>query len=609
MQAIRNNPSPDSLPAAGGNGVLFQSGTPIVAGVCYGRCMVLAGGQALQETGLVHAADPAAEERLFQQCLALVRESLRAGARQVSEFLTEADEGIFSLYESLLEDPTLQDRVRKYLKEGLAFPSALGMASRSFQEEFQQIQDDYLRERLLDVQDVLLRLLEASRNLAGHDAAEETDPGEEEAADGFMPLILVAQELYPSQFLAAPLKRVCGIVCETGGPTSHAAILAHALRIPMLVDVPGIQDHVTARDKLLVDSRAGLCYANPPAAVLRQYKLALNISRRSRQSPAAVQKPPLDDSPATLDGTVVNLRGNITLFSEIPALHSVGIREVGLYRTEFMFLIRNASPDEDTQYRVLKRLVDGAEGAPVAIRTLDIGGDKPLPYIHWGFEQNPSLGWRGLRFLLTNPDFFRTHLRAILRASAAPNVKLLFPMISDVDDIRQAKAMVREAMESLDRDGVPHGTPSVGMMLELPSAALDLERLLPEVDFVSLGTNDLVQYLFAVDRGNSRVKQWYQQCHPIVLRLLGRICRTVSEFPGKELEICGEAAGDPALLPALLGAGLRVFSMNPAAIPNIRDRVRKLRLEDCQDLFQQACQADTPGEVRRLLDDFAESVK
>lgn len=583
--------------------VLFKTGTPIIPGVCYGRCLVLSSDDALKDVKLVRTEDVEGEKRLLKAAIESARASIEAASRQVKDLLSEADEGLFQMYESLLDDPTLQERIVKYLDDHLTLPSALALASRSFQDEFLHIKDRYLRERLLDVQDVLMRIMDEIRN------TDSTGVPTVDSPDSSTPIILVARELFPSQFLAAPLKRVCGIVCDTGGATSHVAIIARALRIPMMIGVSEIQEQVTVQDKLLVDCRAGICYINPNAGVLKQYQLALNISRRSRQAPGGQsQDAPVDDSPKTLDGTTISLCGNITLFSEIPALHSAGIREIGLYRTEFMFLIRNNMPDEETQHRVLQRLVGGAEGAPVVIRALDIGGDKPLPYIQWDDELNPSLGWRGLRFLLTNPDFARTHLRAILRVCVARNVRLLFPMISDMSDIIRIKAMVRDAQESLRKDGIEYGDPPIGMMLEVPSAALTLERLLPEVDFVSIGTNDLVQYLFAVDRGNARVKQWYQQCHPIVIRLIGDVCRIMSKYPDKELEICGEMGGNMSALPVLIGAGLRKFSMNPAAVPHIRELARRVCLEDCRDLYQQVCDVDTAEQAQRILDDFMESV-
>ncbi len=583
----------------------YQYGTPIVPGVCYGRCVLLAGDDALKNAKLVRSEDVSAEKQKLLDAVEAVRVSMQFSAHQVMEVLTEADESMFQMYESLLDDCTLHERIEKFLDDRWTLSSALALASQSFQEEFQSIEDDYLRARLLDVQDILLRVLDAARNADESVRANESLP-----KDSTTPIVLVARELFPSQFLSLPLKSICGIVCETGGSTSHAAILAKALKIPMMVDVPNVQNRVTVKDKLLVDCRSGWCFLNPNAHLLREYKLAINISRRNRLAPTASQDIALDDSPATLDGTVIKLCGNVTLFSEIPALRAAGIEEIGLYRTEFMFLIRNAMPDEDTQCKVLTRLIEGANGAPVVIRALDVGGDKPLPYFQWDKELNPSLGWRGLRFLLTNNELVQTHIRAILRAAAGrKNVKLLFPMVSDVYDIQCAKKMVREAQGSLAADGMKYGNPPIGMMLEMPSAVLALDRILPEVDFVSIGTNDLVQYLFAVDRGNSRVNQWYQQCHPIVIRLLGKICQTMSKFPDKDLEICGEMGANISVLPALIGAGLRKFSMNPNAVPNIRALIRKVRLDDCVELYEQACEANTASQVKRILDDFMESVK
>ena len=583
------------------NGENFRNGTPIVPGVCYGQCLILAGDDALRNVKITRKRDVEREKRRLQEAVETVRASLAASAKSVKELLSEADENIFQMYEILLDDPILQQKIQDFLNERFDLPSALALTSQAFQEELQDLSPQYLGERLQDIQDVLLRLMNAVRN---PNEAAAVQP-----SDSTTPIVLVARELFPSQFLAAPLKRVCGIVCTAGGATSHAAILARALRIPMLVDVPEIYDLVKPTDKLLVDCRAGLCFLNPKESLQKEYQLALNISRRNRQIPQNAPLPAVDDLPATLDGTQVKLCGNITLFSELPALHSVGIRDIGLYRTEFMFMIRNSMPDEEIQCRVLKRLVEGTTDAEIIIRALDIGGDKPLPYVTWDEELNPSLGWRGLRFLLTNPEIAMHHLRAILRNCLSKNVKLMFPMVSDKSDLIRIKELVRSAQESLDADGLEYGTPSIGMMLEVPSAVLTLDTLLPEVDFVSIGTNDLVQYLFAVDRGNGRVTQWYQQCHPIVLRMLGKICKTVAKFPGKDLELCGELAGNLSALPALLGAGLRKLSMNPTAIPNIRDLIRKVRLNDCEELYQRVCEADTAEQVAEYLDDFAESMR
>lgn len=373
----------------------------------------------------------------------------------------------------------------------------------------------------------------------------------------------------------------------------------------MLIGIKELPDIVRSGDKILLDCQAGLCYLHPTTELIKQYAQPLVHSRKMRVSALPVDDCPVDDSPRTQDGAVVHLSGNITLFSELPTLHSMGVRNIGLYRTEFMFMIRNNMPDEDEQVRIISRLVKAAKGSPVTIRALDIGGDKPLPYVDWGQEANPSLGWRGLRFLLSNPAFMHTQLRAILRTTVLGPVNLLFPMVADKQDLLLAQQALLEAKHSLLKDGLPFADNCpVGIMLEVPSAVFSLDKLLPEVDFISIGTNDLVQYLFAVDRGNARVNHWFRQTHPIVLRILRQLCREVARFPGKRLSLCGELAGMARALPLLLGAGLRELSMNANSIPAVRDYIGKLNIDECESLWEKASNCDSDTEVQRLLDEM-----
>ena len=579
----------------------FRRGQSIVPGVAYGKCQLLAGDDALQGTNLQSCSDIAGQRTLLERIYRVARETLESSRGVINDLIAEADDGIFEMYVTLMEDPTIRRRIEGHITEGYTVESALSMTYKDFAQEFRQIDDEYLRERLLDVEDIILRLLNASRNLTGQQRA-----GLEEPPAPDEPVILVTSELFTSQLIASPLRQVCGIICQTGGATSHATILARALHIPMMTGLPGIHKILTPKDSLLLDCQSGLCFQNPSESLLAQYKLPLEASRKSRESHGDVAAP-LDDLPKTKDGTGIRLTGNVTLFSELPTLRSVGIRDVGLYRTEFMFMIRNSTPDEDTQYRVFSRLVEGCKGAPVVLRALDVGGDKPLQYFKWEDELNPSLGWRGLRFLLAeeNHDFAMTHCRAILRVAAkCPNLRVMFPMVADLHDLRQAKALLAQAAESLKEAGLECGNPRVGIMVELPSAALSLEQLIPESDFVSIGTNDLVQYLFGADRGNSRVAQWYRQCHPIVFRLLGQICAVAERYPDKHVAICGELAGNLKALPALLGAGMRFLSMNPATIPPIRDYIRRVELGECRSLYQNICRCVTAQEVHALLDGF-----
>jgi len=579
-------------------------GRPIVSGVTWGHAMLLAPADSLSILDLEKSDDLVREQEIMEKAIAAAREGIRKITLESGDVLAETDTAIFDMYLLLLDDPVLREHLQKYLQDGYTLNSALNLTFKDFSDEYQNFTDEYLRERLYDLKDVLLRIKNAAANIIRNGGTDHEEIAESVHTD--KRIILVAQELLPTQLIASPLKHVCGIICESGGPTSHAAILAKALHIPMLIGNKGMQNQIGSGNNLLLDCQSGLCYLKPTATLLRQYRQPLALFRRLKQAAASEnseQEP--DDTPQTLDGTTIHLAGNITLFSEFANLQNAGVREVGLYRTEFMFMIRNAMPDEEEQFRVISRLVSAAKGNPVTIRALDIGGDKPLPYINWGREDNPSLGWRGLRFLLSNPEFLHTHLRAILRTSALGPVSIMFPMVGDLYDLLQAKDALEKARESLRSDGIAFDEKhQFGIMLEVPSAVVALDQLLPMVDFISIGTNDLIQYLFAVDRGNSRVNRWFRQSHPIVLRTLQHICQKVAQFPGKRVSLCGELAGQARSLPLLLGAGLRRLSMNSNFIPAVRSCIEKVSIEECNELFAEASQVSSELDVQKLLDDF-----
>ncbi len=586
------------------NGLRMFRGKPVVPGVSRGRAVVLAPIESLDILNLEKSRDLACEKDLLREAILEVKSSLKKITSEIENVLTEADASIFDIYQQLLDDITLHEMLNKYLQAGYSLDSSLSLAFKDFSDTYEKIEDEYLRERLFDIKDVLLRLKNAAANIRSGRLADG-NPVEDKPSRPERKIVLVARELLPTQLIASPLKNVNGIICESGGQTSHAAILAKALRIPMLIGIKELPDIVKAGDNILLDCQAGLCFLHPTTELIKQYGQPLIHSRKIRSRVLDFPDCSFADSPRTQDGAVVHLSGNITLFSELPNLHRVGIGDIGLYRTEFMFMIRNNMPDEDEQFRIISRLVEAAKGRPVTVRALDIGGDKPLPYVDWGQEANPSLGWRGLRFLLSNPDFMRTHLRAILRTTALGPVNLLFPMVADKQDLLLAQQAVLEAKHSLLKDGLPFADNcKIGIMLEVPSAVFSLDKLLPEIDFISIGTNDLVQYLFAVDRGNARVNRWFRQSHPIVLRILRQLCREVARFPGKRLSLCGELAGMARAVPLLLGAGLRELSMNANSIPAVRDYISRVNIDECEALLEQACDCNSDSEVQRLMDEM-----
>lgn len=582
-------------------------GRPIAPGVCAGRAVVLAGGDLIRSANIEKTDDATRERKALDKAYSMAKASLQKTQQEVNDLLSEADSSIFEMHEMLLEDPSLRQRICKHLAYGYTLQTAICQTYREFEMEYMKVDDEYLRERLKDIEDILLRLL----NCAGEAIGKKVKATPAKSSiKGSRNLILIARELLPSQLVTSQLREVCGIVCETGGATSHAAILARALRIPMLVGVTDIMSKISSGDQLMLDCFEGTCYLHPHSTLLMQHKnqmLNTQKHRNARNSAAMAipeSEPPVNENPKTADGVSTHLGGNVTLFSELPLHHMAGVHTVGLYRTEFMFMIRNTMPSEEEQFKMLSKLVQKSGDSSVTIRALDIGGDKPLPYVQWGDELNPSLGWRGLRFLLSNPDFLMPHLRAMLRTTMYGNVRIMFPMVADRCDVAQVKKAIESAKASLKRDGIKFRNPEFGIMLEVPSILEDLDLVLPEIDFASIGTNDLIQYLFAVDRGNARVNKWYHQYHPIILKTLKRISNAFAKYPEKELSICGEMGGSVRAIPLLLGVGLRRFSMNSTVISPIRNYISKLKISECEELAHKAMNAKDDAEVITLITEF-----
>jgi phosphotransferase system enzyme I (PtsI) len=580
-------------------------GTPITAGVAFGKVMTISGIEELLALKRIpqpiNTAPEAikAEKELYQAAVDAARKACQKTARELEQTLSESDCNIFSIHAMLLDDPTLQKTIMKKLNEGHSLNVALATALKAFTAQYRKIEDEYLRERIFDIKDVILNLKNAADNIRGTSSAEQPRQQPLEAKR----IIVVAKELLPSQLVALPLRNVTGIVCEDGGRTSHVAILARALQKTMLVGVKGISEYVTPGDGILLDGNAGSCFLNPPFEMLRQYSESIKTTmERSKSLNSKDDVPPVDCT--MKDGERIHFGGNVALLSELPAITHYGLSAVGLYRTEFMFMIRSKLPTEEEQFNILKRLVTTAN-VPVTIRLLDAGGDKQLPYLKcWDMEENPMLGWRGLRFLLSNQEIMRTQLRAILRTTAFGKVNILIPMVADLFDLMEAKRAIKAAEESLEQEGIPFSRNyKVGIMIEIPSAIRALPEMLSHIDYVSIGTNDLVQFLFAVDRGNQSVHQWYRQCHPVILRIVRDVCKMVAAYPSKFVGLCGELAGSRRAIPLLIGAGVRYFSMTPSRVPIQRENVSSWTVDECRKLLDKVLEkCHSEMDVRQYMD-------
>jgi phosphoenolpyruvate-protein phosphotransferase len=571
-------------------------GVPITEGVVQGQAYFLIGNESFEHIKVEHADNAASEKAKFSKALKVAREDTVALQDEAGQILAEADAAIFYAHMVLLDDQALIDKVKAALDEGFALRFALKYVYDEFERELGLLNNDLVTERLADLKDVILRIYQAVDEVEG----VTSRPRQPRFRKKKTPIV-ITNELLPSQLIRLPLKQLAGIVCEKGGTTSHVAILAKALRIPMLVGVENATKTIQKSDDLILDCHTGLCFVRPTAEMARHFRDALAYHHHT------VKHEPVEAKEAlTTDGQAIRLGGNVSLVNEVPLLKRYGAMGTGLYRTEFMFMIRTVAPSEDEQYKLYRQVVEASEGHSCTIRLFDVGGDKPPAYMDIGKEANPALGYRGARFLLSNPEFLQPHLRAILRTTVHGRVNILVPMVADLEDVVEMQRALNEATKALDEAGIHYRNDfRFGVMLEVPSAFWALPAMLPHIDFVSIGTNDLVQYTFAVDRTNSRVNRWYRQFHPVILRMIKDTCAMVSEYPGKSVSICGELAGNPLGVPFVIGCGVKYLSMSPARIPTVRAVIEQIPMSACEELVQNAVACHMDGEIVKMMHDFA----
>jgi phosphotransferase system enzyme I (PtsP) len=525
------------------------------------------------------------EVRRLRAALESSAEEIRRLGRRVVATLPELDAAIFEAQEMIVSDPQFASRLEALVREGAGAEQALEKVLAQMTKEFERVDDAYLRERVFDIKDVGQRVL---RNLLG--------VRERGAAFGSAS-VLVARELTLSDLTMMEQQGLKGIVLATGGVTSHASILAKSLEIPTVVGVDHLEESVREGDHLIVDGNAGIVYVNPPTDILREYE---RLGREYRAFNRELET--LRDLPAeTRDGRRVILTANVGLLGDLVlALHH-GAEGVGLYRTEFPFLSHRELLTEEEQLDLYRLMLTRLEGRPFTIRTLDLGADKYPAYLHLPREDNPFLGWRSIRISLEMPEILIVQLRAILRASAYGDVRILFPMISGVEEIRRVKELLVRAQDELRSEGHPfRADMPVGIMIEVPSAVRMAPVLSREVDFFSIGTNDLIQYLLAVDRNNPKVAPLYEPLHPAVLRALADTVKAAAES-GKFVTICGEMASDPACTLILLGLGFDGFSMGPFFIPVIKRLIRSVEITVAQQLVKDLLALHTVKEVKGCL--------
>jgi len=501
---------------------------------------------------------------------------------QHAEHLYIIDTHLLILEDQLLVNSTA-DLIRSEL---LNAEGALGRTLRRLRQLFDSISDEYLRERRSDIDSVGDRLMS---NLLG----EVRDSLESLTGQA----IVVAHDLSPADTMQLDRDKVIGFVTDVGGRTSHTAILARSLSIPAVVGLESISTQVASGEPMIIDGTTGTVIVNPSPATFREY-----LARKQRYDYLEKELEGYRDLPAeTRDGHCVALRGNVELAEEIAAARTQGVEGIGLFRTEFLFLSGNEPPDEETQYLAYRAAAEAMAPHPVTIRTLDVGGDKFVPELNLLDEANPVMGLRAVRFSLKEGTLFRIQLRAILRASAHGRVRIMFPMISGVAEIRACRRLVEKTRQELVEEGLPVGSLALGIMVETPAAVLLADVMAREVDFFSVGTNDLIQYCLAIDRGNEHVAYLYEPLHPAVLRALQRVCYAARNA-GIEVSICGEMAGEQLYALVLIGLGFTELSMNPSSIPRIKRLMRQITVAEAGELVDRLLQLPTAAEVVAALE-------
>ena len=528
--------------------------------------------------------DHQAELKRLDEALARSRTELETLKARMAPLMAEADLEIFDGHRLILEDPEFVDRIRDTINAGYAAESALFRVVDEMTTSMMALADGYLRERASDFRDVGQRLL---RHLSQEDRKAAFSKS----------TILVAEELTLAQLTLVSHENLAGMALQSGGVTSHAAILARSFEIPTVVGVDHLIESVVEGDDLVLDGNSGIIYVNPSVEVEREYDTLRERYDAFKRDLLALKPGPT----TTRDGHRVQMLANIALYNDIPLALRYGAEGVGLLRSEFSFLTYEDFPDENQQLSLYSRMLAPMEKRPVTIRTLDIGADKYPPYLRVPREDNPFLGWRSIRISLEMAGLFKVQLRAILRAAARYNVRILFPMISSVEELRRAREILQEAQSELYREGLEHNPNiEVGIMIEVPAAVWLAPRLVREVDFFSIGTNDLIQFLLAADRNNPKVAQLHEALHPAVLTALSEVA-SVAKGAGKEVCICGEMASDPLCTLLLVGLGLDQLSMSPLFIPVVRKLVRETDFQSARLIARDVLGMATVQEIKGYL--------
>lgn len=531
-------------------------------------------------------SDVETELTVFNESLEKTKVDIEKVKTKAVGRLSDDELAIFDAHLMVASDPEFIGQIEEQIKNGSSVSAAVESVKSMFVGMFEAMEDEYFRERAADIKDVTYRLLAHTLNVKVPDLSLIDEE-----------VIIVAYDLTPSDTAQLDRQFVKGFATEIGGRTSHSAIMARSLEIPAVVGIKGIMAHTNNDDVLILDALLGDVLVNPEKEVIDVYRNKELEYAEYRES----LKQLISAESQTVDGHRVELSGNIGNAKDVVGVLENGGDGVGLYRTEFLYMDATSLPTEDAQYNAYKAVLEAMGEKLVVIRTLDIGGDKELSYLKFPHELNPFLGYRALRLCLDRTDIFRTQLRALLRASVHGNLAVMFPMVATVDEFRQAKALLEEERQNLKEEGMAVSDHlQVGIMIEIPAAAVNARNLAKEADFFSIGTNDLIQYTMAADRMNQQVSYLYQPYNPSILNLI-KMAIDGAHAEGKWCGMCGEMAGEELAVPVLLGLGLDEFSMSATSILAARKMVRSLNYQEMKEMANRALECGTQEEVLEII--------
>ena len=559
-------------------------GIPVSQGVSQGRVVVLNRSRIVPAKAGFETDDQAGEEARFQTALAETRKQLTAVQERLRDEFGAKESQIFDAHLLVLEDPALMEEVGRQIRDEHHTPEyAFYTASEKYAEALSAVDDSYLSERAADIRDVTQRVL---GNLMGQ-------PQRAGVSDLTEPCIVVANDLTPSDTAQLDPAKVLGFVTEVGSRTSHTAILARSLQIPAVLGLGEAIEELKPGQTVLLDGFNGFVIISPSEQTLFEYGQLVERQSSIEESLDEIRTEPAK----TLDGHTIILSANIERAGDVEAVRKSGATGVGLFRTEFLFINRSDLPNEEEQFQAYKKVTESLAPEPVIIRTLDLGGDKLLSHVNVAAEMNPFLGWRAIRLCLEEKDLFRTQLRAILRASAFGDLKIMYPMVSGMDELDAANVLLDECRDQLRAEGFEFAENlEIGVMIETPSAAMIADSLARCVQFFSIGTNDLIQYSLAVDRLNEKIAHLYEPTHPGILRL---IKATVDAGQAQKIwtGVCGEMAGELAMVPLLIGLGVAELSVVPSLVPRVKMLIRSIEMAKARELAEFALNCDSPGEI------------